>query len=152
MKYDMKIIDFLPEHEMEFYNMCYQFFSSPAVCHEISLEAMQTTFQTALKGSPYMRGLMLTEQDQMIGYLLLSFTYSNEVGGMVVWVEEIYLKEPYRGQGYGKQVFRWIMRTYGEEVKRFRLEISPENEAARALYQKIGYRKLPYEQMVLEDF
>ncbi len=148
----MKMVDFLPEHEKEFYKMCQQFFSSPAVCHEISPEAMKTTFQTALTGSPYMRGLMLQEQDEIIGYLLLSFTYSNEVGGMVVWVEEIFLKETYREQGYGKQAFSWLKETYGNHVKRFRLEVTSENEGAKALYQKLGYRELPYEQMVLEDF
>lgn len=148
----MKMVDFLPEHEKEFYNMCQQFFSSPAVCHEIDPKAMNTTFQTALSGSPYMRGLMLTEHEQILGYLLLSFTYSNEVGGMVVWVEELFLKENYRGQGYGKQVFSWLKETYGKNAKRFRLEVTSENECAKALYHKLGYRELPYEQMVLEDF
>lgn len=148
----MKLIDFQKEHEADFYEMCTQFFSSPAVCHPIQEECLKNTFQTALEGSPYMRGLMLVENDTTIGYLLLSFTYSNEVGGMVVWIEEIFIKEPYRNKGYGTKVFTWVKETYQTSAKRFRLEVSPENEGAKALYQKLGYSPLPYEQMVLEDF
>ena len=145
----MKIVDFKPEHREEFFKMCSQFFSSPAVCHEIDQTAMETTFRTALEGSPYMRGLILTEEEMIIGYLLLSFTYSNEVGGMVVWVEELFLKETYRNKGYGKQVFSWLKETY-KNAKRFRLEVTSENEGAKRLYQKIGFVSLPYEQMVID--
>ena len=85
----MILLDFQPNHETEFYTMCRDFFSSPAVCHEIKEEDMKTTFSLAVKGSPYMRGLVMMEGENIVGYMLLSFTYSNEVGGMVVWIEEL---------------------------------------------------------------
>lgn len=146
----MKLIDFQPEHETEFYKMCLEFFSSPAVCHEIKPESMKTTYQNALSGSPFMRGLMFVEEAKAIGYLLLSFTYSNEVGGMVVWIEEIFLKEEYRNKGYAKFAFDWIFREYGEKAKRFRLEVTEENKAAKRLYRSLGFTELPYEQMVID--
>lgn len=145
----MKLIDFKPEHQEEFFHMCSEFFSSPAVCHKIDQAAMKTTFHTAIEGSPYMRGLMLMEEDKAIGYVLLSFTYSNEVGGMVVWVEELFLKEDYRRKGYGKQVFSWLKETY-KTAKRFRLEVTEENKGAKRLYQSLGFSPLPYEQMVID--
>lgn len=148
----MKLIDFLPKHETEFYEMCRQFFSTPAVCHPISDEAMKTTFQAALSSSPYMRGLMIEEKAEIIGYLLLSFTYSNEVGGMVVWIEEIFLKENHRHKGYGKEVLKWVISQYSHKAKRFRLEVTGENRLAKKLYQSLGFEILPYEQMTLEDF
>jgi len=89
----MMLLDFKPEHETEFYAMCRDFFSSPAVCHEIKKEDMKTTFDLAVKGSPYLRGLVMADGENTLGYVLLSFTYSNEVGGMVVWIEELYVKE-----------------------------------------------------------
>lgn len=147
----MKLVDFTPQYEEAFYTMCSQFFSSPAVCHPISREAMKTTFQTALSDSPYMRGLMILEEETPIGYLLLSFTYSNEVGGMVVWIEEIFISEVHRSKGYGKQVLQWIISTYSDKVKRFRLEVTKENTSARKLYESFGFSNLPYEQMTLEQ-
>ena len=146
----MKLIDFLPQHEQLFYNMCSQFFSSPAVCHSISREALQTTFQTARSHSPYMRGLMITKDDNIIGYLLLSFTYSNEVGGMVVWIEELFILEQHRGNGYGKRVLQWVISSYSNKAKRFRLEVTEENTLAKKLYQSMGFSNLSYEQMTLE--
>ena len=148
----MKLIDFLPEHKECFFQMCNEFFSSPAVCHPISRDAMEKTFQTALADSPYMRGLMITKEKEVIGYLLLSFTYSNEVGGMVVWIEEIFISEPHRNKGYGKEVLQWIIDTYKSSVKRFRLEVTDENKLAKKLYEKTGFSDLNYQQMTLEDF
>ncbi|MBQ7950210.1 MAG: GNAT family N-acetyltransferase [Clostridia bacterium] len=148
----MKLIDFLPEHKESFFKMCSDFFSSPAVCHPISREAMEKTFQTALATSPYMRGLIITKEKEVIGYLLLSFTYSNEVGGMVVWIEEIFIQEAHRHKGYGKEVLKWIIDTYKSSVKRFRLEVTDENKAAKKLYEKIGFSDLNYRQMTLEEF
>ena len=147
----MKLLVFAPEYEQDFYEMCQAFFSSPAVCHAISLEAMKTTFQTAINASPFMRGLVLEKENQVIGYLLLSFTYSNEVGGNVVWIEELYLKENFRNQGYGKQALQWVFHEYQSTSKRFRLEVTKENEGAKKLYQALGFVPLPYEQMVIDQ-
>lgn len=147
----MILLDFAPCHEQEFYKMCSDFFSSPAVCHKISEEDMKTTFSLAIKGSPYLRGLMMTEGESILGYVLLSFTYSNEVGGMVVWIEELYVKEAYRNQGLGKQALKWIIGEYQNNTKRFRLEVTKENEGAKKLYRSFGFENLPYEQMTLEQ-
>ena len=146
----MKMIDFTKEYEEDFYEMCQCFFSSPAVCHSISPEAMKTTFWSALDNSPFLRGMILVEQDVVIGYILLSFTYSNEVGGMVVWIEELYLKEEFRGKGYGSQALKQIFSEYSPRVKRFRLEVTKENTGARSLYKKLEFTDLPYEQMVID--
>lgn len=146
----MMLCDFAPEHEMEFYQMCHDFFSSPAVCHNIREEDMKTTFSLAVKGSPYLRGLVIKENNNIAGYVLLSFTYSNEVGGMVVWIEELYVKEAYRSQGFGKQALRWIIEEYEQDTKRFRLEVTADNEGAKRLYKSFGFNHLPYEQMTLE--
>ncbi|MBO5407825.1 MAG: GNAT family N-acetyltransferase [Clostridia bacterium] len=131
--------------------MCQAFFSSPAVCHSIDQTSMETTFSSALKGSPYLRGMILLEETAVIGYVLLSFTYSNEVGGEVVWIEELYLKEAYRGQGYGTKVLQWIIAEYRNRAKRFRLEVTAENTGAKKLYEQLGFSPLPYEQMTIDQ-
>ncbi len=146
----MILLDFKPEHETEFYSMCRDFFSSPAVCHEIKEEDMKTTFDLAIKGSPYLRGMVITKNQIIVGYVLLSFTYSNEVGGMVVWIEELYIKEAYRNQGFGKEALNRILNEYQKDAKRFRLEVTEENEGAKKLYRSFGFEMLPYQQMTLE--
>ena len=146
----MILLDFAPNHEAEFYQMCRDFFSSPAVCHEIKAEDMKTTFELTQKGSPYLRGLMMTQGTDILGYVLLSFTYSNEVGGMVVWIEELYVKEAHRNRGLGKQALQWIIKEYQKNTKRFRLEVTEENEGAKKLYRSFGFDILPYQQMTLE--
>lgn len=100
-----------------------------------------------MKRQVYSRLLMLEDETGIVGYFLIAITWSNEAGGMVIWLEELFFKETSRGKGYGTQVFAWVEKEY-PNAKRFRLEVTEENERAIALYKKLGYRELPYCQMI----
>ena len=52
--------------------------------------------------------------------------------------------------GLGSQVIRQLRGIRPPEVKRFRLEVEPENQGARRLYEYLGFRDLGYDQMVLD--
>ncbi|MDY2607089.1 MAG: GNAT family N-acetyltransferase, partial [Lachnospiraceae bacterium] len=62
----------------------------------------------------------------------------------------IYIKNEYRGRGIGSKFFEKLQDMYGDNSVRFRLEVEPENERAVAVYEKCGYKKLPYMQMTKE--
>lgn len=143
----IKFRDLLPEDKEPFFAMVKQFYSSPAVLHAIGEENIHATFAAAMEKSPYMRALMIESMGNIAGYALLSFTFSNEAGGMVLIVEELYIKPEHRNAGIGKCFFEWIEKAY-PMVKRFRLEVQPENQKAAALYKRIGYESLNYDQMI----
>lgn len=92
---------------------------------------------------------MLEEEGKIVGYLLLAITWSNEAGGIVVWLEELFFKGSFRGKGYGTQVFAWVEKEY-PHAKRFRLEAAYNNEKAIALYKRLGYEEMKYYPMVKE--
>lgn len=52
--------------------------------------------------------------------------------------------------GIGSKFFEKLQDMYGDDSVRFRLEVEPENERAVAVYEKCGYKKLPYMQMTKE--
>lgn len=68
----------------------------------------------------------------------------------MVWVEELYVKEPYRSKGLGKEFFAFLDQLFQQKVQRLRLEVEPDNVRARKLYGNIGYEVLDYLQMVKE--
>ena len=86
----------------------------------------------------------------MCGYALLSKTFSQEVGGRVVWLEEIYLRENSRGKGLGKEFFAFFKQKYAA-ARRLRLEVEPDNARAEKLYRSLGFEELGYKQMVLDN-
>jgi len=139
--------DIEKEDRSEFITMVEEFYSSPAVVGHVSPDNFQTTFDVALDKSPFLRALIIETDNQIGGYGLLSFTYSNEVGGMVVLFEEVYIREAHRGKGLAGEFFKFVESEY-PSAKRFRLEVRHDNENAIRLYKKLGYRNLNYNQMI----
>ena len=66
--------------------MIENFFNSPAVSHPIPVEYIYTTIDLSLSNSPYVKILVAEINEELVGFCNLSFTYSSEVGGMVVLI------------------------------------------------------------------
>lgn len=136
--------------------MMKEFFASPAVLHNASEEVLRRNIEDSMGKCPYIEGYvfedesMKGEADNLAGYSMLAKSYSTEYGGICVWIEDIFIKEKYRGEGIGYKFLSKVQEMYGKESVRFRLEVEPENERAVALYEKCGYKKLPYMQMTKE--
>ena len=127
----------------------HEFYNSPAVLHPIPQEYYENTFNEIIKGSPYLDAYMIEKDQEVVGYGQISLTYSNEAGGMVVLLEELYIRPGYQGQGIGRKYFDFVHEAYKGKAKRFRLEVEPDNKAQR-LYERIGYKALNYKQMYIE--
>lgn len=147
----MKIADFTPADRVYFEEMCKLLYADGATLHPISTDYITCTFDALMAGSPFIRGLLFAdENDNPIGYALLSLTWSNEAGGLCVWVEELYIKEAFRDVGAGSQFFHWLVENYRDKAARIRLEIAKENVRAEKLYRKLGFDHFEYRPMVME--
>ena len=71
-------------------------------------------------------------------------------GGIVVWLEEIYVKPEHRCKGITGEFFKFIEKEYAD-VARIRLETEPDNERAVRLYERNGFTKLGYSQMYKDN-
>lgn len=126
------------------------FYQSDAVDHPVEREILERSFQAAVDPSePLLRGILVYQGQEPAGYIYVTQCYSAEVGGRCVFIEEIFLLEPYRGMGLGHQIMAWIESQY-PSARRFRLEVTEVNQRAVALYEKSGYQYLHYDQMVLD--
>lgn len=126
--------------------MVHGFYHSDAVEHAVDERIIQKTFQDAVSEDPALRGVTLWAEDEMIGFAYLTTFYACEVCGLTVMIEELYLKDEYRGKGYGTAFFEWLFEEYHHAV-RFRMEVSDDNEQAIRLYQRLGFSFMNYGQM-----
>ena len=130
--------------------MVEQFYHSDAVDHAVPTETLERSFEAAADPlQTLLRGLLLCEGETPIGFLYLTTCYSCEVGGVCLFIEELFLKEEFRGKGYGKAVMDWLIREY-PDCRRLRLEVTQVNKTAIHLYEKCGFTWLRYDQMVLD--
>lgn len=130
-----------------FLEMEYEFYHSDATLHPIPQSHFEATFNALMENTPFADCFMFEEKGEVFGFALLAITFSNEGGGICVWVEEIYVRPQFQGRGTGKEFFRFLQENY-PQAKRFRLEIEEDNISAKRLYEKMGFEVLPYQQMV----
>ena len=130
--------------------MVADFYRTDAVDHEVPVEIMERSFAAcADPDEPLLRGVLVSQGEEAGGYVYLTFCYSAEVGGRCVFIEEIFLKEQFRGMGLGREIMDWMEKEY-PAVRRFRLEVTQVNKSAIRLYEKSGYKYLKYDQMVFD--
>lgn len=127
------------------------FHHSDAVLHPIDVHNYNNTFSAAISDSPFVDGFILEKDSLICGYAIVSLQFSTEVGGLCAWIEELYVSDAFRGQGFGSEFLSHIKNFYSGKVKRIRLEVEEENIGAVKLYKKFGYIFLPYEQMINDD-
>ena len=129
-----------------FFELSREFYSSPAVLSNIPEDFHGATFEELMRSEDYLMGFIFEFEGATAGYGLLNITYGHEAGGRVVWIEEIYVREEFRGRGLGREFFEYVFANI--PAARYRLEVEPENERAVALYERLGFEVLAYGQMV----
>jgi GNAT superfamily N-acetyltransferase len=82
---------------------------------------------------------LIMRDEVMAGYALLIPYWSNEFGGMVVLVDELFVEKDFRGQGIARSFFEFIAEARPFDAVTFALEVSPRNTRARELYESIGF-------------
>ncbi len=134
------------DHDL-FLEMSREFYQSPAVSHNMPTSVYERTFREALREGERLRGYILEAEGQPVGYALCVHSWATEVGGAVCWLEELYVRAPWRSLGLGQEFFDFLHRTRPGDMLRFRLEVMPQNTRARALYGREGFTEIEYLQL-----
>ena len=135
----------------EFFSMSKLMYLSEAVDHNVPQSHHVRTFEELMKSDIYAEAYIFEYDGNIAGYALIAKTFSREAGGMVIWIDELYVKEEYRGKGLGSEFFAYIEKNRPQNTARLRLEVEDYNIRAIELYKKMGYEFLEYKQMI-KDF
>ena len=121
------------------------FYSSEAVFSNGSEEIFNTDIDNCIGDNPYIEGYVFEDNSNIQGYAMLAKSYSTEFGKSCIWIEDIYVKDEYRGLGIGSRFLNFVEENYPYAL--LRLEGEAENERAVNVYKKCGYDVLPYMEM-----
>lgn len=127
------------DDKIDFIKMCMDFYNTDGVDHSIPVSNMEKTFNLLMEGLDFAKAYVCEKNNKTVGYILLALTYSNEAGGMVVWLDEIYVKPEFRSQGIGSELIDFVIEKYKNKISRFRLEITESNIGAKKLYLSKGF-------------
>lgn len=107
-----------------------------AMTHEQMLRTVETMTQ-----QPEVGDIVIFEKDhEIIGYAILTWFWSNEFGGRMLIIDELLVKESYRGQGIASYFFQTLFkeRKYGEMA--YELEVGASKAKTIQFYERQGFR------------
>lgn len=109
----------------------------------------RVSLQQFLSNPALGRVWLLTEQNRMIGYVAVTFSYSIEFRGLGAYIDELYLRSAYRGQGIGTQTLRFVEQFCRSlNISSVALSVHEDNERAQRVYRKAGYDDRGYQLMM----
>ena len=138
------IRDFEINDEELFYNLANLFYKSDAAHSEINQEFLRTTFLNCISQSPFIRGVFVICENEVCGYALLTFTYSNEYGGKVMEIDEIYIRDEFKRMGLANYFISAIIAEYEHDVVYVEVVMREDNEAAISLFDKFDFTPNEY--------
>ena len=121
------------------------FYASPAVLSNGSEEIFKSDIENCLHNRQYLEGYVFEQGRQLLGYGMIAKSFSTEFGKRCIWIEDLYVKEQYRGAGIGSAFLEFVAKKYEGCI--LRLEVEEENERAIHVYEKCGFSVLPYMEM-----
>jgi len=139
----------ITENDRElYYRYADMFYNSDAVNAPVPKINYELTFNEFMRSDEYVWCYIFEVDSKPCGFAMLSRTFSQEAGGVSVTVEEIFIEKEYRNRGLGTQFFEFMKENI--PAARYRIEVEPDNEKAKALYERMGFEVLPYVQMVID--
>lgn len=86
------------------------------------------------------RAWLICDGDVAVGYIVLTFGYSLEYLGRDAFIDEFYLRESYRGRGWGRRTLEFVEEAgRAAEVRTIHLEVVRANSRAKEVYRRAGY-------------
>lgn len=105
------------------------------------LAGVKTLIQNAEKGFY----LAAEKDNEIVGQIMVTYEWSDWHNRQIWWLQSVYVKERWRGQGVFKKLFEKIRDlALKNDVCILRLYVHDKNIRAMASYDHVGMQKMPY--------
>jgi ribosomal protein S18 acetylase RimI-like enzyme len=103
--------------------------------YPMDVEKSKKLFQEFITNENLGKSWLIFSENEIVGYIILTFIFSFEYGGKIAFIDELFIKETARGNGFGKEAIQFIQGEVTKlSLKLLYLEVEPHNENAQKLY------------------
>lgn len=83
---------------------------------------------------------LLDEAGARAGYVVFTFGFDHEAGGLLATVTDLFVEAMHRRRGYGRAALRFVAETCRAlGVRGLELQVETHNAAGQALYRSFGF-------------
>ena len=108
--------------------------------YPIDAEISKKLFHEFIADENLGKAWLILSDNEVVGYVILTFIFSFEYQGKIAFLDELYLSEKARGKGIGNQAVAFIIeRSKKLSLKLIYLEIENHNQNAQKLYIASGF-------------
>lgn len=127
-----------PDDISEILEMIHELAEFEKLSHQVV--ATTADYQESLFGEkPAAGALVAQEGDQLVGYAIYFSTFSTFIGRAGIWLEDLYVRPAWRGQGLGKGLLKAVGEIAAEQnAGRFEWSVLDWNRHAIDLYERVG--------------
>ena len=138
------IRDIRHSDRFEYLSMVKGLFGSNATVCDYDEDVALSNFNNAVSGSKFCRCLILEYNLSVAGYAFLAYSYSTSLGGVCIFLEDLYIKKFARGVGVGRCFIKWLLKEYKVIAKVIKLEVTQANVDGIKFYKKLGFKDSGY--------
>lgn len=104
-------------------------------------ESRRAGIAPLLSGIPHGCAYLIGPPKAAIGYVVITFGWSVEFGGLDAIMDELYVRRAVRKRGIASEALTALPRALaGGGLRAIHLEVDPENQDAIRLYARAGFR------------
>ncbi len=132
----------LPIDDESIIQMCLELNREDPGPRPVPREYTQNTLKQLRAESVRGRAVVLDLLGKVEGYALLMSFWSNEMGGEVCYIDELFVMPEKRGQGHGRTLIKTLLspnNLWPHRPVAIELEVTPTNLRARELYTALGF-------------
>lgn len=127
-----------------------QLYTEDPMGKPISLEKIYNTIKTLQTKHDLGEILLLQYARDIVGYSILINFWSNEFGGNVLTIDELYIQPSHRGKGIGSTFITHLQTSKHNNAVALQLEVTPDNAKAQRLYERLGFKPVENKAFILE--
>ena len=101
--------------------------------------ATEETLMESIFKNNRANALILEIDNKKIGYCIYFYNFSTFIGRNGIYIEDIFIKKEYRGNGFGSEIFKFLAKKAKEEgCKRIEWSCLDWNEPSIKFYKSLG--------------
>jgi GNAT superfamily N-acetyltransferase len=108
--------------------------------YPIKSDVSKALFEEFISNKNLGKAWLIVSDNEIVGYLILTFVFSFEYQGKIAFLDELYVTEKARGKGIGSRAIEFIKdENHKLSLKLIYLEVEPHNKKAQNLYIASGF-------------